>query len=245
MSVPKKRLDQLVFDRGLADSRSKAQALVMAGEILVNGKKATKAGHQTKEDVLIELLSTGPRYVSRGGIKLAGALEHFGIDPTGWNCLDVGASTGGFTDCLLQRGAKNVFTLDVGKGQLDPKIRNDSRVGWSESFHIKDLTPDHIPELVDLATVDVSFISLTKVLPHVVACIRNGGTLLALIKPQFEAEKRDVLKGGVLKDEAKRQEIIQSLCEYSAKCLSLEVVGTVDSVITGPKGNQETFLYAK
>jgi 23S rRNA (cytidine1920-2'-O)/16S rRNA (cytidine1409-2'-O)-methyltransferase len=239
--VKRIRLDQLVLDQGLAETRSKARALILAGEILVAGQPACKAGQLIAPDDPVTLAHPGPRYVSRGGIKLAGALEDFAIDPAGWRCLDVGASTGGFTDCLLQRGAAHVFTIDVGTGQLDPKIRQDPRVTWRESLHARDLEPS-LCGAVDLAVVDVSFISLRKVLPHVVPCIRNGGRLLALIKPQFEATARDVPKG-VLRDEEKRRQVVDGIVRYAAEELRLTEVRTAECQLPGPKGNREVFLY--
>ncbi|MFH1262680.1 MAG: TlyA family RNA methyltransferase [Pseudomonadota bacterium] len=243
--MTKKRLDQLVLEAGLADTRSKARALILAGEILVDGIAATKAGMLISGDTRLNLNHPGPRYVSRGGIKLAGALDHFGIDPTGWTCLDVGASTGGFSDCLLQRGAAKIFAIDVGRGQLDPKIRNDPRVSWKESFHANDLTPATFPSPVDLAVVDVSFISLEKVLPFVLPCIKAGGFLLALIKPQFEASPKEVGKGGVIRDEKKRQEIVERVTNYARETLHLQKVQTVDSSLPGPKGNREVFVLGR
>jgi 23S rRNA (cytidine1920-2'-O)/16S rRNA (cytidine1409-2'-O)-methyltransferase len=239
--VKKIRLDQLVLERGLADTRSKARALILAGEILVDGKPAQKAGDLVIGDTRLVRIS-GPKFVSRGGEKLAGALDHFQIDPTGWVCLDVGASTGGFTDCLLQRGAKRVCTIDVGKGQLDPKIRNDPRVEWKESFHARDLEPKTFETSFGLAVVDASFISLTKILPFVLPCIRPDGILLALIKPQFEASKKEVGKGGVIRDETKRQEIVARIVDYVSEVLKLSDVRTADSVLLGPSGNREVFL---
>lgn len=238
----KKRLDQLVWETGLAPTKSKAQALILAGEIQVAGKVVSKAGQLVPENTDISLTHHGPAYVSRGGIKLASALDDFDLDPTGWVCLDVGASTGGFSDCLLQHGAKHVFTLDVGKGQLDQKLREDSRVTWKESFHVKKLTPKTLPQLVDLAVVDVSFISLQKVLWFVLPCVKNQGWILALIKPQFEASPKDVSKGGVLRDESKRQEIIETLRIFAVQELGLKNIRLIDAKIKGPKGNQETFL---
>ncbi|HLG20512.1 MAG TPA: TlyA family RNA methyltransferase [Bdellovibrionota bacterium] len=240
----KKRLDQLVHERGLAETQVKAQALIMAGEIIVNETIASKAGQLVPSDAEIALRFPGPKYVSRGGVKLAGALDHFKIDLSGWHCLDVGASTGGFTDCLLQRGAAHVCTIDVGRGQLDPKIRNHPQVTWKESFHVNELTPETFGRLFELAAVDVSFITLKKVLRHVLPCLKSGGTLLALIKPQFEAQKRDAVKG-VLRDETKRQAILEKMKEYAVTDLGLHDVTLTDSVLPGPKGNREAFLCAE
>ncbi len=235
-------MDQRVVDLGLSTTKSKAQALILAGDILVDGENCAKAGHAVSESEKITLRSMGPRYVSRGGIKLAGALDHFDLQVENLTCLDVGASTGGFTDVLLQRGAKHVFTIDVGKGQLDPKLRNDPRVTWSESFHARELDPAQFNSPIELAVVDVSFISLKKVLPFVLPCIRQSGLLLALIKPQFEADRKAVAGTGVVKDEVLRKKIVKSIVDYASNELKLGGVMTTDSVLPGPKGNQETFV---
>jgi 23S rRNA (cytidine1920-2'-O)/16S rRNA (cytidine1409-2'-O)-methyltransferase len=243
--VIRKRLDELVVERGLADSRNKAQAMIMAGEILVNNGIITKPGSNVQSSANIVLKDDRPRYVSRGGVKLEGALSEFKLEPKGWICLDVGASTGGFTDCLLHKGAIHVFTLDVGKGQLDPKIRHHPHVAWKEGFHVKDLVPEMLSTQVDLAVVDVSFISLRKALPFVVPCIKSEGYLLALVKPQFEATRKDVAKGGILKNEGKRQQILASMTDYARDTLHLRNVRTADSVLAGMKGNREVFLFGQ
>lgn len=238
------RLDEAVVAAGLAPTRAKAQALILAGEIAVDGKPGTKPGHAVPPNAKIDLAKIGPRYVSRGGHKLAGALDHFGIDPKGFRCLDVGASTGGFTDCLLQRGAAHVIAVDVGTGQMDQKIRNHPKVTSFESLHARDLTTEIVPIPVDLAVVDVSFISLTKVLPFVVPFIRAKGLLLALVKPQFEASRKDVPKG-VLRDENRRQEILAKMLAFVRDELRLTDPRSADAVLKGPKGNQEAFIFAK
>ena len=243
--MKKKRLDQLLVEREIVETFSKAQALILAGEIFVEKKRITKAGEQIPLNAEIQWINTKPKYVSRGGIKLAKALEHFLIQPFHWYCLDIGASTGGFTDCLLQNGADHVFALDVGKGQLDPKIRHDIRVTWKESFHVKKLKPEHLIQLVDLVVIDVSFISLQKVAPFVVPCIQPSGILLALIKPQFEAPAKDLSKGGVLRDENRRQKILYQIVRLAENEWNLKEVKTVDAAIKGPKGNQETFLFGR
>ncbi len=243
--MPKKRLDQFVLERGLAPTLAKAQAMIMAGEILVGGSPTTKSGHMIAENSSVTSAFQGPKFVSRGGHKLAGALDGFHMDPAGLVCLDVGASTGGFTDCLLQRGAKHVYTVDVGKGQLDPKIRGDSRVTWREEFHARGLSSDLFNDPIDLAVVDVSFISLRNVLPFILPCLRDGGRILALIKPQFEATRKDIAKGGVLKDEKKRLSILESFRQYARSELGLADVGVADAVLPGPKGNREAFLYGR
>ncbi len=241
---PKKiRLDELLVLRRLAENRSKARALILTGEVRVDGVVHSKAGASVRSDAELTGPWDSPKYVSRGGIKLAGALDHFEIDPTGLSCLDVGASTGGFTDCLLQRGAEEVLALDVGKRQLDDRLRTDRRVTSRESFHVKELNPQLLKEPVDLAVVDVSFISLRKVLPFVIPCIRPEGKLLALIKPQFEGTPKDVPKG-VVRDEEKRQEIVNAVVRWMLEELPLAEVHTVDCTIKGPKGNREVFASA-
>jgi 23S rRNA (cytidine1920-2'-O)/16S rRNA (cytidine1409-2'-O)-methyltransferase len=238
----KKRLDQAVVDAELAPDLSKARAMIMAGEILVDEKPETKSGTLVKAEARISLKDTSVKYVSRGGNKLAGALDEFQIECHGKKCLDVGASTGGFSDCLLQRGAEHVFTIDVGKGQLDPKIRNHPHVTWRESFHVRDLTPNLLPCRIDLAVVDVSFISLLKVLPFVVPCLTANGNLLALIKPQFEVEPQ-FAPGGVVKDEAIRRKAIETIAQSVRREFKFANVKTADSVLKGAKGNQEAFLF--
>ncbi|MCB0308946.1 MAG: TlyA family RNA methyltransferase [Bdellovibrionales bacterium] len=242
--MPKKRLDQRVLDEHLASTRTKAQALIMAGEIFVNGSVIDKSGHLVSDDAIIDYRSKKRRYVSRGGEKLEGALRSFDIDVQGLHCLDVGASTGGFTDCLLQRGAASVFAIDVGRGQLDHTLRNHPQVTWRESFHVKNITPETFERTFDLITVDVSFISLKNVLPYLVPCLKDNGLLLALIKPQFEASKKDIPKG-VLKNESKRQSILRDLSLFVQGELKLREPRLSDAILKGPKGNQETFILAQ
>lgn len=232
----------MVVERGLAETMAKAQALILAGEVRVGEQIETKAGHLISIESVVRLKHEGPKYVSRGGTKLAGALDHFGIDPKDLFCLDVGASTGGFTDCLLQRGARHVFCVDVGRAQLDERLRKDPRVTWREEFHAKDLRPEDLSERAALAVVDVSFISLRTVLPFVLACLKPKGTLLALVKPQFEAKAKDLVKG-VLKNEVKRTQILDEMADH-ARSLGLANVAVVDCVLPGPKGNVEAFLRA-
>ncbi len=212
----------------------------MAGTVEVDGRRVDKPGTPIAEDARVKLLAPREPYVSRGGRKLAAALDHFAIDPKGWVCLDAGASTGGFTDCLLQRGAKKVYAFDVGYGQLDFGLRQDPRVVVRERINVRHLQPDDLPERCDLVTVDVSFISLTKVVPALLEHLKADGLLLPLIKPQFEVGRRQVGKGGIVRDPEVRREVIErrvgELCG-----LGLEVQGTVDSAVAGMNGNREAF----
>lgn len=234
----KKRLDVLLTERGLAPTRARAQALVLAGKVLVDGSPVTKAGASVAEDAAIELTAPDHPYVSRGALKLAGALDAFAISPEGLDCLDVGASTGGFTDLLLERGARRVIALDVGRGQLDWKLRNDPRVVVLEGVNARHLGPGDLPFAVGLACVDVSFISLELVIPAVLPHLEPGGTLICLVKPQFEAGRDQVGSGGVVRDEALRRRVVDATVAALAK-LGLELVGLVPSPIRGPKGNLE------
>lgn len=236
----KTRLDRLLADRGLVESREKAQALIMAGEVRVNGQKAAKPGQAVDADAVIELLARPP-YVSRGGIKLAGALRHFGIEVAAKICLDVGASTGGFTDALLQAGAARVHAVDVGTGQLDWKLRTDPRVRLHEGINARGLEPAEIGEPVDLAVCDVSFISVTLILPALTPLLQPAGQLVILIKPQFEAGKGQVGKGGIVRDPA----IHQAACERvtaAVKELGFET-SIMESPIRGAEGNKEFLLH--
>ncbi|MEE8278153.1 MAG: TlyA family RNA methyltransferase [Thermoanaerobaculia bacterium] len=234
------RLDRLLFELGHFPSRERARRAVMAGLVRVDGRRVDKPGAQVAAEAMVEV--TGPKepFVSRGGRKLAHALEHFGIDPEGSVALDVGCSTGGFTDCLLQRGARRVYAVDVGYGQLDHRLRQDRRVVVMERTNARHLAPEAIPEPCDLVTVDVSFISLLKVVPALLAFLPPGGRLLALIKPQFEAGRGQVGKGGVVRDEALRRRIVEERARELAS-LGLELVGIVDSAVMGAKGNREAF----
>ena len=208
----KTRLDRLLVERGLAESREKAQALIMAGEVLVNGQKAAKPGQTVASDAALELLAKLP-YVGRGGLKLAAALDHFAIPAEGRVCLDIGASTGGFTDVLLQRGALRVHAVDVGAGQLDWKLRNDPRVVVHERLNARELAFEHLGELVDLAVCDVSFISATLILPAAARLLRPEGEMVVLVKPQFEVGKGQVGKGGIVRD----PELHRGACERVAR----------------------------
>jgi 23S rRNA (cytidine1920-2'-O)/16S rRNA (cytidine1409-2'-O)-methyltransferase len=237
----KSRLDKVLFDRGLAGSRDRARALILAGNVYVNGRRADKAGEGVDEGAEIEVRGPDCPYVSRGGLKLAGALDHFGLDPSGLRCLDVGISTGGFSDCLLQRGAREIVGVDVGYGQLAWKLRSDQRVRVLERTNARALKPEDVGEPADLAVIDVSFISLSLVLPAAAACVARGGDILALVKPQFEVGKGKVGAGGVVRDEALRREAVAGVREFAIG-LGLSDLGECESPITGPKGNHEYFL---
>jgi 23S rRNA (cytidine1920-2'-O)/16S rRNA (cytidine1409-2'-O)-methyltransferase len=237
----KTRLDRLIVERGLTESREKAQALIMAGEVLVNGQKATKPGQAVADDTRIEILARPP-YVSRGGLKLAGALRHFAIDVAGKTCLDIGASTGGFTDALLQAGAVRVHAVDVGAGQLDWKLRTDPRVLLHEGINARALQFEDIGERVDFIACDVSFISVTLILPAAAPLLQPAGQMVILIKPQFEAGRGQVGKGGIVREPA----IHQAACERVARAvreLGFET-GMMESPILGAEGNKEFLLYA-
>jgi 23S rRNA (cytidine1920-2'-O)/16S rRNA (cytidine1409-2'-O)-methyltransferase len=237
----KTRLDLLLVARGLAPTREKAQAMILAGLVEVAGRRVDKAGEGVAEDAEVAVAGPPHPYVSRGGVKLAGALDHFGIDPSGLLALDVGASTGGFTDCLLQRGAARVYAVDVGHGQLDAKLRADPRVVVREKVNARSLSQADVPETVDLAVVDVSFISLRLILPAVVPRVRSGGTIVVLIKPQFEAGRREVPRGGVVRSQETRQRVLAEI-EAFGRELSLEVMGSLSSPIRGARGNEEFLL---
>lgn len=234
----KKRLDVLLTEQGYAESRSKAQAIIMAGLVYVDGQKADKAGISYEESVAIEVRGETCPYVSRGGWKLEKALRHFGVDPTGYVCSDSGASTGGFTDCLLQQGAKKVFAIDVGYGQLDWKIRSDERVVVMERTNIRYVTPEDLGEPLDLSVVDVSFISLRIVLPAIKELLKPEGQVLCLIKPQFEAGREKVGKKGVVRDAAIHQEVLDDFVSL-ANDLGFTILGLTFSPVKGPEGNIE------
>lgn len=239
----KSRLDVLIAERGLAPSRERAQALLLAGNVLVNGQKMEKPGTQVATDARIEIIGETLRYASRGGLKLEGALEDFGVTPRDKVCLDVGSSTGGFTDCLLQNGAVRVYAVDVSADQLDWKLRKDSRVIAIE-YNARYLRSEDIAERAAVITMDVSFISATKVLPAIVPVASAGADFLILIKPQFELEKRDVGKGGIVRDASLHQKAIDRVSAAAAECL-FEIIGVRPSRLTGAEGNQEFFLHAR
>jgi 23S rRNA (cytidine1920-2'-O)/16S rRNA (cytidine1409-2'-O)-methyltransferase len=238
----KLRLDRLLVERGLAESREKAQAMIMAGDVIVNGQKAAKAGQMIAEDAAIEMLARPP-FVSRGGIKLAAALAHFSIDVNGLVCADIGSSTGGFTDALLKAGAGRVHAVDVGVGQLAWKLRTDPRVVVHEGVNAREMEPSLIGELVDLVTCDVSFISVTLILPAAVRLLQPDGRMAILIKPQFEVGKGQVGKGGIVRD----PELHRAACERVTSAVhdfgfTTEIM---DSPILGAEGNKEFLLYAR
>ena len=234
----KKRLDVLLTERGLAENRTKAQAIIMSGLVYVQGQKADKPGVSYEESVEIEVRSGGCPYVSRGGLKLEKALRDFGVDPTGFVCSDSGASTGGFTDCLLQQGARKVFAIDVGYGQLDWKIRSDPRVVVMERTNVRYVTPEQLGEPLDLSVVDVSFISLKIVLPVIKTFLKPTGQVLCLIKPQFEAGREKVGKKGVVRDPDTHKEVLDDFVAL-AKELNMTILGLTFSPVKGPEGNIE------
>ena len=238
----KERLDVLLVQRGMAASREKAKAMIMAGEILVDGEREDKAGSMFPDTVTITQKGRPLPYVSRGGLKLEKAMTHFGLDLTGKICMDVGASTGGFTDCMLQNGAVKVYAVDVGHGQLDWKLRNDERVVCMERTNIRYVTPEDIQEPVQFVSIDVSFISMTKVLLPVRNLMEEGAEMTALIKPQFEAGREKVGKKGVVRDPAVHLEVIQTVISY-AKSISFGVRHLEFSPIKGPEGNIEYLVH--
>ena len=244
----KVRLDKLLVDRGLAKSRERAQALVLAGKVLVNEQKIEKAGASVEEQAAIRLLGEDLRYVSRGGLKLEHALKYWKIEVTGRTCMDVGASTGGFTDCLLQHGATQVVAVDTGYGQIDMKLRNEPRVRLLERTNARYLTPDKVPEPVTLVAMDVSFISATLVLPAVVASAfhspEDRQEMVVLVKPQFEVGREAVGKGGIVREESAQLEAIEKV-RSALSALRFAHLEVTDSPILGMEGNREFLLYAR
>jgi 23S rRNA (cytidine1920-2'-O)/16S rRNA (cytidine1409-2'-O)-methyltransferase len=238
-----RRLDDLLVARGLADSSRKAQAMILAGEVSVNGARVSKSGTSVAEDVLLEVNSREQKYASRGGFKLEGALRDFHIDPAGRICLDVGSSTGGFTDCLLQHGAVRVYALDVTVDQIAWKLRQDERVVRVER-NARELSPSDIPEPVDLITVDVSFISAGKVLPNATAVATPAADFLILVKPQFELRREQIGAGGIVSDAALHDKAI-AIVRQAAESAGLTCVGVQPSQLAGAEGNQEYFLHAR
>ena len=240
----KERLDVLLVKRNLAESREKAKAVIMSGIVYVEGQKEDKAGTTFDESVNIEVRGHTLKYVSRGGLKLEKAMSHFGVMLEGKTCMDVGSSTGGFTDCMLQNGAVRVYAVDVGHGQLAWKLRNDERVVCMEKTNIRYVTPDEIPEKIDFASIDVSFISLTKVLEPVKKLLKEDGEIVCLIKPQFEAGREKVGKKGVVREKSVHLEVIEMVIAYAVS-IGFEVLHLEYSPIKGPEGNIEYLLYLK
>ena len=243
MKAPTKvRVDQLLVERGLADSREKARALIIAGDVLIDGQKSDKPGRSVASDSVV-IVTARPPYVSRGGVKLAAALDHFAIDVGASICLDVGSSTGGFTDCLLQRGAARVWSIDVGHGQLDWKLRNDPRVVVREGLNARYLSPGEVSEQFDLAVCDASFISATLLIPAIVPLLAKHGQMIVLVKPQFEIGKGEVGKGGIVRDPAQHRaacDRVQASVEAHGFRTSI-----IESPIRGAEGNREFLLHAQ
>jgi len=239
----KERVDVLVVERGLAESRTKAQALILAGQVVVDDQRVDKPGSLVPVEAELRLKGEVLPYVSRGGLKLKAAMDRFGLDVSGRVCADIGASTGGFTDCLLQHGATRVHAIDVGYGQLHEKLRKDPRVRSRERVNARYLTNEDLPEKVGAVVIDVSFISLTQVLPSVLTFLEPGGLLVALVKPQFEVGPERVGKGGVVRDAAARQDAIDTVTAFVRE-QGLTVRGLMDSPVPGPAGNVEALLVA-
>jgi len=243
--VARERIDKLLVDRGLAESRTKAQAMVMAGVVLVDEQRVEKPSQQFEANSSIRVKGGDDptsRYVGRGGLKLEAALREFHIDVTGFVCLDVGASTGGFTDCLLQHGARKVVALDVGHNQIDWRLRNDPRVEVREGVNARHLRAEDFSQRFDLAVIDVSFISVTKVLPAIVPLLIGTGSIVTLIKPQFEVGRGEVGSGGIVRDASKRLRAVEDVNGF-AKSLGLNAVGVIESPITGAEGNVEYLVH--
>ena len=243
--MAKLRADQLLVEHGLAESRTKAQALIMAGAVFAGERRIDKPGQMLSADTELELRGQPLPYVSRGGFKLVQGLDHVGLDPSGMTAIDVGASTGGFTDVLLQRGTARVYAVDVGHGQLDWRLRNDPRVVVMEKTNARNLTVNDIGVPIDLVVCDASFISLRTVLPASLALVRPGGWLIALIKPQFEVGRGEVGKGGVVRDEALHRRVCEEIERWLEDDLGWSVLGITPSPILGPKGNREFLIAAR
>ena len=242
--MAKQRLDVLVTTLGLCESREQAQRLILAGEVSVKGQVISKPGTKVDESLPITVRNK-PRYVSRGGLKLEGALKAFPVPAEGKICLDIGSSTGGFTDCLLQHGALRVHAVDVGTNQLVWKLRNDPRVIVKEQFNARYMTPEDLGEKVQLIVSDVSFISLTKILPAAYACLQEGGDMLVLIKPQFELQPEDIGPGGIVRDPALHERAIEKIRQFVQNELQREWCGVADSPITGMEGNKEFLAWLR
>ena len=240
----KERLDKLLVEKGIVQSRERAGALILAGRVAVEGRTIDKPGAQIEMEAELQLRGEDQPYVSRGGIKLKGALDAFEIDPKGMVVMDVGASTGGFTDCVLQRGASKVYAVDVGYGQLAWKLQKDFRVINLERINIRYLRREEVEGEMDLILIDTSFISIEKFLSHLLHFLKKGGAIVSLIKPQFEVGKGEVGKGGVVRDTTLHQKVIERISQFS-RGLGLNVLGVIESPILGPKGNKEFFIYLR
>jgi 23S rRNA (cytidine1920-2'-O)/16S rRNA (cytidine1409-2'-O)-methyltransferase len=242
--VTKERIDKLLVDRGIVQSRERARAMIMAGKVAVEGKRIDKPGVQVNGEARIQLQAGDSSYVSRGGEKMEGALKAFGINPKGMVVMDVGASTGGFTDCILQKGAEKVYAVDVGYGQLAWKLQKDARVINLERRNVRYLRREEVEEEIDLILIDTSFISIEKFLPHLLGFLKKGGAILGLLKPQFEVGRGEVGKGGVVRDKALHEKVIDRISQFS-RGLGLKILGVAESPLLGPKGNKEFFIYLK
>lgn len=240
--MAKERLDKVLVDRGIVESRTRAQALILAGQVLVGEQRADKPGHAIDTTADIRIKGETPRYASRGGLKLEAALRAFAVDPAGKTCIDVGASTGGFTDCLLQHGAARVWAVDVGHNQLAWKIRQDPRVVVLEGVNARNLSPQQFGLSFDLATVDVSFISLDKILSPLRVCLSDNADCIALIKPQFEVGKGEVGKGGIVTDPIKHRRVLQEVADV-ARAMGFQPMGLIESPILGGEGNREFLMH--
>ena len=238
--MKRERIDKLLVDRGLIESRTKAQAVIMAGSVLVDEKRVEKPSESFPANANIRLKGGGPetRYVSRGGLKLEAALHHFGIDPEGYACIDIGSSTGGFTDCLLQHGAASVVAVDSGTNQMVWGLRTDPRVTVMEKTNARELMPDEFDQEFDLAVMDVSFISVTKLLPVLITLLKKDGRIVSLIKPQFEVGRGEVGKGGIVREPEKHERVVTEINSF-AETLGLHTAGVIDSPILGAEGNKE------
>jgi len=242
--VTKERLDKLLVDRGIVQGRERARAMIMAGKVAVEGRRIDKPGVQINVEARLQLQGEDSSYVSRGGEKMEGALKAFGIDPKGMVVMDVGASTGGFTDCILQKGAEKVYAVDVGYGQLAWKLQKDARVVNLERRNIRYLRREEVEEEIDLILIDTSFISIEKFLSHLLGFLKKRGAILGLLKPQFEVGRGEVGKGGVVRDKALHEKVIDRI-SYFSRGLGLKILGVAESPLLGPKGNKEFFIYLK
>lgn len=243
-SMPKERIDKLMVERGLVESRTRAQALILAGKVIVREQRIDKPGQLIETDAEIRIKGEAMRYAGRGGLKLEAALHGFLIDPGGKNCIDIGASTGGFTDCLLQHGAARVWAVDVGHNQLAWRLRQDPRVIVIEGLNARDLRPERFPVRFDLATIDVSFISLTKILPALLPCLTDTADCISLIKPQFEVGKGEVGRGGIVTDPEKHRRVLNEINNAALK-IGFYPVGLIESPILGAEGNREFLMHLK